>query len=391
MTTKRTIIGTILLILVLGAGWFFLRGSTAPGQRSFFDNLPLIGGRAPIATPAPPPAGLGEEAGGGKTTPEVRRLIQIVAKDIFAPTLAPGGETLFYVARENGHIMASDLDGANERSVINLTVLEAFDASWAPKKNRIAMFYHESGVVKKFLNGVATGTTSRFLPAETQALDWSPDGLSLAYLLRRDQDTALLIADAGNQNPRVLYTTPIPDFTLRWLAKNTILLVSRPSGLAPSIVMSVDVKTRSAELLISGIPGVIVLPAPDGSGFLFSQSTSDGRASSLALYTFRDRRTVPLNLVTLAEKCVFSPDSKKLFCGLPRGELVAPMPDEWYRGATSFSDTLVEIDLATRESRPLTEAAGLNADVVWPFVSPGGTYLFFQNRKDGTLWRLQLE
>ena len=66
------------------------------------------------------------------------------------------------------------------------------------------------------------------------------------------------------------------------------------------------------------------------------------------------------------------------------------MPDEWYKGAVSFSDAIVEIDAATSQTKTLLENEA-DVDLISPFVSPDGKYLFFQNKKDGTLWRLMLK
>lgn len=391
---KTIVIISVILLLVLGGGlaWYFLASAPAgPGERrSFFSDLPIIsGGSRSGAPPSPvPQPAEGDDAERG--IGEARTLVRVINKDILAPTLSSDGGGLLYLGRENGHVFSSDLDGLNEQKLVNVTVLEAFDAVWAPKRNRAAMFYHESGIVKKFLNGVATNTPSRILPQEVSSLDWSPDGTSLAYLSRRANDTALVIADAAGQKPQTIWTTPIPDFTLRWVSKNTILLVSKPSGLAPSIVMRFDVSSRNAALIRSGAEGIVLALIPDGSGFLFSQSSRGGQAGILLLYSLKDASVNPINLVTVAEKCAFSKDAKKLYCGVPDGALPSPMPDEWYKGAVSFSDRIIEIDLATNQLKTVMDSKE-NIDAISPFTTPDGKYLFFQNKKDGTLWRLMLQ
>ncbi|MEK9147849.1 MAG: hypothetical protein AAB650_00255, partial [Patescibacteria group bacterium] len=281
MNRKVIIVGSALLILLIAGGliWYFLAAPQAPGKGSFLDNLPIIGGRAPLGRESPitpPPSPIAEE----------RIIRQIVDRDIIGPALALDGKSILYVLRENGHVMSADLAGDNEKNLTNLTVLETFEALWSPKKNRVAMRYADGSTVKTFLAGVATGTASKFLPPETTALDWSPDGLSIAYLTKRSVDAALIIADAANQKPQVVWTTPIPDFTLRWAAKNLIILIAKPSGLAPSLVMRFDTNTRQAAVLPIAAPGVVVLAMPDGSGLLFSQSAEGGRAKALALYKF---------------------------------------------------------------------------------------------------------
>ena len=66
----------------------------------------------------------------------------------------------------------------------------------------------------------------------------------------------------------------------------------------------------------------------------------------------------------------------------------SPSPDEWYRGAVSLADEIVEIDPKTGQAKSI--AAGANIDVLSPFVAPDGSFLFFQDKKTGALWRLTL-
>ncbi len=385
MSRKTSIAIAVLLLVSIGVAVFFFFGSPgSPSDQPRFGNLPIIGGRAPLPLPLPPPPANGirpEEVGA--------RLRQIIDKNILAPTLSGDQKSIYFVDRATGHLMASDLDGNTETALANLTVLEAFEGFWSPLKTKIALFYHESGMVKKFIEEVATGTPSRFLSSDVQAFAWSPDGKSMVYLLRQNAQMNLVIADQLNRSSRVVFSTPVPDFTLRWISTNTILLVSKPSGLAPSLLMRFDVAARRADPILAGGRGVITLPLPDGSGFVFSQSSERGEAQPLMLYTFKDAKITPLNIVTLAEKCASAPDSKNIYCGVPTGTIRIPSPDEWYRGAVSFSDSIATIDLSAGSTRVLLEN-GPDLDVVSPFTSADERFLFFQDKKTGALWRLTL-
>ncbi len=386
--TRRITVISIVLVVLLGAGamlYFIFAAPAAPGEeRTFFGNLPIIGRGLPpaTATPAPRPS--------PERSPEIKNLIrQVVDKEIIAPTLAADGKNLLYVIRENGHITASDLDGNQARDLTNLTVLEMFDGAWSPKKDRLAMFYYDGGVSKKFINTVATGTPARFLPLETTSAAWSPDGSSIAYLQRKNSETSLIIADAANLTPREVYRTPVPDFTLQWISKNIILLISRPSGLAPSLILRFDPQTRRVETVLSGLNGAVVTPIPGGTGFVLSTATAEGRPRNLVLYAFKDHQVIPLNIATIADKCVFSPDAKKLYCGVPKNMGAGVMPDDWYRGEESFFDAIMEVDLATNQVKTLLENEA-DVDAISLFAAKDGKYLFFADKKTSTLWRIAL-
>lgn len=378
----------MLLILFLGgavAYWLFT--PSAPEQKMRPGELPVIGGRARLGGQG---AGADEEQRAGRPAGERQRLRQIVAKDILGPTISADGKSIYYIDRSNGHILKSDLDGEGEESVTTLTILEAYDAVWSPRKTQVAISYHESGSTKKFLSSAATGTPSRFLPPDLISVVWSPDGRELAYLLPQGSETRLVIADPALRQTRTVYTTPVPDFTLAWASRNVILLVSRPSGLAPSLVLRLDLQSRRAEPFIASLRGVAALTSPDGSGVLYSQSSENGSASALAFRRFGDGAVLPLNIVTIAEKCAFAAAAPpRVFCGVPQGIIQSPSPDAWYRGTVSFTDAIVEVNLESGAAVTRMEREA-SLDVVSPFVSKDNGYLFFQDKKTGTLWRLTL-
>ncbi len=377
-----------MVLLFGGAGlvlYLAIFTPRTPGQdQSFWGNLPIIGGGAPVGgepTPTPTAAPTPVESD--------HPLLQIAAKEIIAPTTALNNQGLLYVLRENGRVASSDLDGNNEKILTEVTLPAIYEALWSPKKDRIAMFYNDGGTIKQFINGVATGTVSKFLPQETISFDWSPDGQSIGYLARRGSNTSLITADVMNKNPLLLYTTPIPDLTLRWISKKTILLVSRPSGLAPSLVISFDLGLKKAKVLFSGRNGLTLNPSPNGAFLLISETSGKGQLLPLTVYDVEKAIFNRLNITTLAEKCSFAGDLKKLYCAIPKNTPNGPMPDKWYMGAAAFSDRIVEVDLGTNQTIMLMEDEA-DIDAVLLFTSTDGRHLFFQDKKTNTLWRIVL-
>lgn len=384
MRRNITIIIIVALLTIGAVIIYFLLRPREQGRQTFLGNLPIIGGRSPLGAPPPPPPP-------STIQPEEAeaRLRQIIDKDVRAPTLSKDQRSIYYVDRATGHLMASDLEGKNETTLANLTVLETFEGFWSPLKTKITLFYHENGVVKKFIEETATTTPSRFLSPDVQSFAWSPDGKSMAYLLRQGAQTNLVIADQLNRSAQTIFSTPVPDFTIQWASPNILLLVSRPSGLAPSLLMRFDINRRQADPILLGRRGVVTQILPDGSGFIFSQSSERGEAVPLARYSFKDAQTTSLGAITIAEKCASALDSKNIYCGVPAGTIRTPSPDEWYRGAVSLSDSIATIDLSAGSARTILENVP-DIDVISPFTDADERFLFFQDKKTGTLWRLAL-
>ena len=95
-----------------------------------------------------------------------------------------------------------------------------------------------------------------------------------------------------------------------------------------------------------------------------------------------------LNLATLPEKCVWSSDSKEIFCAVPQNPSSGPMPDEYYQGLTYFSDSFTRIKPETGEITEILSEGNFDAQNLT--ITANKQKLFFVNRKDGILWGINL-
>jgi hypothetical protein len=69
------------------------------------------------------------------------------------------------------------------------------------------------------------------------------------------------------------------------------------------------------------------------------------------------------------------------------------IPESWYQGRTTFRDRIVEIDIPSGIVTTLLQPTELDrpsVDAIKLGLSPEGRYLHFVNKKDGSLWSLDL-
>ena len=193
--------------------------------------------------------------------------------------------------------------------------------------------------------GIST-TSVTFLPANVTAAQWSPDGSKIAYIIPKNKEYHLTIADENGQKPEVLYSTPIPDFNIFWPSNNDILLVSRPSGVAPGILLGFDTKSKTVNEIITNAYGLTVLPSPDGKKIIFSKTIGFGGKSFLYISdTNSSLFTKTVGIATLPEKCVFSENSSNILCAIPRNmSAFQILPDDWYMGKGFFQDMFIKIN-----------------------------------------------
>ena len=389
---KIIIISSVIGLLILGglAYYYFYPGGDKT-INDIFGRLPGLPDRRIIITPPPKPKP-------PKTKEELERearLIQIVSKPIISPTLSKDGAKILYYAKAGGNLEAVGLDGKNEEKISNITILGLLEALWQnPDKGAAILTYIESGSGKRFISSTATSGVI-FLPANVIAANWSYDGKEIAYFINQKESFNLTIADEKAQKPTVVYSTPIPDFNIFWTSKNKILLASRPSGAAPGILFYFDRTKKAFNKIFSEAYGLTILPSPDGQNMLYAQTVPGGGNLKLYLAKIDGSESQEIEAQTLPEKCVFKNGGVSVFCAAPKNiSAFGILPDDWYMGKGFFQDRFIEIITATTTASASPAVKEVfnekEFDAVNLFLSLDTQFLFFQDKKDGTLWRLKL-
>ena len=142
---------------------------------------------------------------------------------------------------------------------------------------------------------------------------------------------------------------------------------------------------------MGGINGLTILASPSGKLILYGQS--DGRSVSMNLWDSQSREVSRVSLDTLPEKCAWASGNDKIYCSVPKANLVGQYPDIWYQGLISFSDSIWSIDVKTGNTELIvnpTIEAGVEIDGIKLSLSKKENKLYFVNKKDSYLWSLDL-
>lgn len=385
---KIITIGAVVLSAIIALAaiyYFFLRGVVDEGD--FFGLFPKTeegGGLLPPPRPTPAPEPITEPD-------EIKeRLLHVITKPVVSPVLSQDGTKILYYAKAGGNLESVDLEGKNEQKLSNTTILGVLEALWQPKTiTKNILTYIESNTAKRFIYDIAS-TSVIFLPPNITTAQWSPDGKKIAYILPKKGQYHLTIADENAQKPEVVYSTPIPDFNILWPSNGTIFLASRPSGAAPGLLLAFNIKSETANEIITEGYGMTLLPSPDGKKIIYSKTGSQG--SGLKLYLSDAESTLgakSLNIVTLPEKCAYAGNGESIYCAVPRNAATfSRLPDDWYMGNGFFADRFVKLNATTSMTNILFDAKKFDAFNL--FLSQDEKYLFFQDKNDFTVWRLKL-
>lgn len=390
VSRTKLIAYVIIALLALGVIAFFLYRLFASPPTGLPQELPGITGR----TIGGAPGGIAtDEQPGGGTPPlpdlpsiAEQKLVRLTDFTVVSPSLNKTEDKILFYKKDGGDLLSSDFQGKQPEKLSNLTIVGLMEAIWAPTRDRAAIFYLDSGVVKGFLH---IGTSSvAILPQDITSAAWSPDGKSFAYTRRENDELVLVVSDAAGKNPRTTFKTPVLDARIQWVDANRIAFATPPSGLAEGYVFAYSRASSAFERILGPVFGLQSLWSPAASRILISRTPRGGERVTLLVYERQRREARQLDTVSFADKCAWG-DEDEIWCAAPRDFAGASLlPDQYLTGEFHPSDRIIRIGLRTGSTEEVFGEGDFDMEHL--IVTKDKKYLFFVNRKDGALWSLNL-
>lgn len=245
--------------------------------------------------------------------------------------------------------------------------------------NIVAALIQKSAGVQK--------VTGDFIESGILRGDVSPDGNQLFYLKPSPSGGVIgVVTDSVGKNPKQVFSSPFTEWKPQWVNATTIALTTLASSEADGYMYFLNPVTGDFQKILGPVPGLTTLVNPSASTVLMSSSAN--KRFSLATYTVATGTITPRDLSTLPAKCTWQNDTVA-FCAVPQNISSGQYPDDWYQGLTSFTDSFWSIDTAQNSTTNIVSPSQkFDADHL--LVSPDGTYLYFINRIDGTLWSYRM-
>lgn len=208
---------------------------------------------------------------------------------------------------------------------------------------------------------------------------------SLFTLLSGTTGSVGSIARSDGTGTRTLFTSLLSSFTVH-PTRGSFYGATRASWLLEGYAFQINSTSGAFTRILGPLRGLSVLPSPDGSRLLYSYV--DGTVLRLAVLDVATRESTALPVATLAEKCVWAPNGKSAYCGIPTS-VARGLPDVWYQGAVSFTDRLWRIDMEERLATLIVdpqEVGNVSVDAVALAVDPVEDMLVFTDRSSGSLF-----
>ncbi len=435
-STAYTILGIIIGIIVVALGilyFLFLRTpakSPDLGPDTNSEGKAEHGGFGGTGETNPPAVDTGVPTGSGATTteevPPPPRLRKISAGPVagavaFDQTVKVGTTTktethVRFIERINGAVYETRTDVLDTQKIASASIQKIRQALWAKDGASVYLRYTtdqnpyavETYVAKLTPSKTATSSQAalpsdiNFLPQELRGsflarnlVEVIPSPFTLGtvfYSLPKSGNLQGILSSRDDTRKVEVLNSPVLEWSSQWLATNLFALTTKASAFSDGFLYFLNTDTQKLDRVLGNIRGLTTLTSADQKYVIYSNSSDNG--FSTRLFNTKTGALDAFSFTVLPEKCVWSKKRVSIvYCAVPRDVPNGAYPDSWYQGTMSFVDDIWGIDASTGSTKllvSLTAVSKEEVDVIQPFLSAREDYLFFTNKKDGSLWSLFL-
>ncbi len=391
-----------ILLLVLVGYYFMTRGNSDGGGGivSGFKNFFPFGGdgsTSSTTTPTPTPDPENEQEQIIDFTKKLRKLsIEPVSG---AGSLdVSAGSLVRYIEKATGHIYEVELFSPNKSRISNTTIPVVYDAVWGNKNTSLITRYlrDDNMTVDTYsitLKNVSSTTDNTItgIPFPAQISDVSAFGATMFYLEQNEAFSAGYTSNFDGSKRKQVWSSPIKELNSQFVNERTVALTTKPYPNVNGYLYLVDTTSGNVKNVLRDIPGLSALVSPDLNQILYLRQNS---SAFLSIFNQKDKLDQEIDFSTFPEKCVWSKkDTNTIFCAVPGGFIGQNGMTNWYKGLVSYVDSIYKYNIKDRTSTLLSnleDDSSEEIDVVKPLLTENEQFLIFINKKDNTLWSLDL-
>ena len=293
-----------------------------------------------------------------------------------------------YYSLDKGQTFSVPASGG-ESTMLDETVLTGLTSvSWAPTapyvltkiQNRVYSYNYSENISYPF-------------PIDVTSAQFLSDNKVFYTFQNRDGTVDLSVSGADGSNWKKVITLSSNAVFLKNIPfKNSISQTLIPSSYRASSLRIINVDTGQATSVLDEKNGLNISWAPNGEIGIISYTTERGGgqlALSIVDKTGFEVSKIP-DIGTIAEKIVWSSDSKTAYFTKPEVTNTKILPDDYYTSNLGeFNESLYKIDIDTATASQLSSNIG-SVDSRDLFLNSAGTELFFINRRDNNLYKVPL-
>ncbi|HAQ02681.1 hypothetical protein A2467_03030 [Candidatus Nomurabacteria bacterium RIFOXYC2_FULL_36_8] len=297
--------------------------------------------------------------------------------------------SLRYVERATGHVYQMYLDTKVTGKISNSTIPGVYETIFDGKANSV-IYRYASEDNKSITSFLATlGGKSSFLNSNILEVALSPDKSKFFSVIETTNGVIGVTKSFEETKTSQVFTSAFSEWLPQWATTGNIYLTTKPSYLVEGSVFNLNIANGTLSKILGRVQGLTTLANKDGTSLLYGASLDNG--PRLNIFNIKNHTSEDLGKYGLPEKCVWSSDNINVYCAVPNTIVGNQYPDSWYQGVISFDDFFVKINTVTKESATLANSKDeVPVDGTNLFLNKDESKLFFINKKDSTLWSLDL-
>lgn len=381
MDLKKTLIISLIAIIVVFTGIliFFLLRQEAVQDPPTSNNIPGFPSFSGGTTSTEPPPQILDAPG--------NKVSRIGDFAVFAPSISPDGKRVRFFERNTGNLYEANFNGTELTRVSSSLLPQGLTSViWSPTKTHFGAFFESApnNFLYDFVSGLSTNISKTIAGAA-----FAPQSPRIAYQDMQENESIITIATLTNTNQRVIFRGALPKTNFQWIQETRLSIVPFASGLIPGFVLTINPTSGAINQVIRDSHGLTALWSPNGKQFIYTKTDAFGHNLSLWLADENGNDIKKLDIITLAEKCVWAKDNFVLFCSAPETwPSDALLPDDYYKGIVRGADMFLRVNTTTNAVSFVLEPTLVDATNL--IIAPQEDYLFFINRYDGGLYSIKL-
>lgn len=284
------------------------------------------------------------------------------------------GQSLLYYNENTGYIHRINLASPQPQDE-TLQRLHSYlsNLQWSTDRSRLLA----NDGIENVLYNLTTGE-SRLLSKNIQFPVFSPSGDKISYIdYDLEQYTArLVVTDLDFESLKTLNVLAVGEWSLSWVDQNTLSLGYNNMG-AWGLIL-VDVRNGQLTRILSNLTNLRTNWSRDGQLLLYS-FLDKNNTQVLSYRSLTDTSSdTRLPIVAPSSKCVWSINSKTLFCAVNKNS-----------GQSQEDDGFISLQIGEiSQNLRINNSSKIKAENL--LLSADEKYLFFRNVSDGNLYRLKI-
>ena len=307
-------------------------------------------------------------------------------------------------ANGNSYEFIPETNSSDATRITNTTIPKIQESIWSSNGDNLVLRYLDDNTdaIDSFAGRINVSTTTAgisgqiigsFLPVNILQLVINPSGNKIfSFSNSQDKNGSIgIFSSLDGSNKIQSFSSPLADLNISWPKDNIITFTTKPSYENVGYLFFYNIQNNSFTKIMGDVSGMSTLT--NGDANLVAYSFTQNNVPNLNVYDVKNNVRKLVQFYDLADKCVWGQNNKTmLYCAAPKNIQSSNYPDVWYQGLMSFSDNFWQINTDTGETKLLYETNNTNENIDGfnMVISADDKYIVFQNKKDLSLWLLNL-